>query len=100
MWVLVLLDIAILRREDRRDSEKFKRFLFENGFHAFQYSVFAAKKKKEELENLKKVIVQNLPERGRADILYITDQQFENIVSFYGKRHRPLSNSTGQIDLF
>lgn len=101
MWVLIFFDIAILRRKDIVDLERFKNFLYNNEFYSLQHSVYAARKSREELNELKHIIKNHLPEHGKIDFLYITEDQFENIESFYGKRSLHVVNSYGrQIDLF
>ena len=91
MWMMVLFDLPVLTKVERRDAAKFRKFLLDQGFEMCQFSVylrFCAGK--EQIAGLYTRRVQRaLPGAGNVQILYFTDKQYENIVSFDGPKRPP-----------
>lgn len=83
MWTLVLFDLPVVEKEERKEATKFRNFLLDCGFTMVQYSVYVKLfSGKDACEKYYKMIQDNLPENGKVDILSITDKQYENIISF------------------
>ena len=101
MWMMVLFDLPVLTKKERRDASKFREFLMDQGFDRCQLSVylrFCAGK--EQAQVYTKRVESALPPSGDVQILYFTDKQYENIVSFTGPRRRPRNKNPEQFALF
>ena len=73
----------------------------DQGFDRCQLSVylrFCAGK--EQAQVYTKRVESALPPSGDVQILYFTDKQYENIVSFTGPRRRPRNKNPEQFALF
>jgi CRISPR-associated protein Cas2 len=100
LWVLVMFDLPVVEKSDRRAATKFRNLLLDQGFAMAQFSVYyrmvSGKDKGRALENK---IRENLPEFGSVQIVSITDKQYENIKVFKGgQRENPRKNE--QLLLF
>ncbi len=101
MWMMVLFDLPVLTKKERRDATKFRNFLLDQGFHMCQLSVymrFCAGK--EQTQVYTRRVERALPEAGNVQIVYFTDKQYENIVSFNGPVRRPANRNPEQFTLF
>lgn len=86
MWIMVMFDLPVVKKKERAAATKFRHFLLDQGFEMAQYSVymrFCAGK--EQTAVYERRIRENVPARGKVHILYFTDKQYENIVSFEGR---------------
>ena len=101
MWMMVLFDLPVLTKRERRAATKFREFLLDQGFDRCQLSVylrFCAGK--EQAQVYTKRVQAALPEAGNVQIVYFTDKQYENIVSFDGPRRRTKNKNPEQYTLF
>ena len=101
MWMLVMFDLPVLTKRERREAMKFRKFLLDQGFHMCQFSVylrFCAGK--EQTDVYTRRVRSTLPGAGNVQILYFTDKQYENIVSFDGGRRQPANKNPEQFTLF
>ena len=101
MWMMVLFDLPVLTKAERKSATKFREFLMDQGFDRCQLSVymrFCAGK--EQAEVYTRRVQAALPEAGNVQMIYITDKQYENIVSFDGPRRQPVNENPKQYTLF
>ena len=101
MWMMVLFDLPVRTKEERKSATKFREFLMDQGFDRCQLSVymrFCAGK--EQAEVYTRRVQAALPESGNVQMIYITDKQYENIVSFDGPRRQPVNENPKQYTLF
>lgn len=101
MWMIVLFDLPVLTKKERKAATKFRKFLLDQGFEMAQFSVhmrFCAGK--EQAEARTKHIERNVPGTGKIHIVYITDKQYENIVSFDGRKRERANKNPDQLALF
>ncbi len=101
MWMMVIFDLPVLTKVERREATKFRRFLLDQGFDMCQLSVylrFCAGK--EQTQVYTRRVQSALPNAGNVQILYFTDKQYENIISFDGPRRRPANENPRQFTLF
>lgn len=100
MWMLVMFDLPVVEKLDRKAATKFRNFLLNQGFSMAQYSVYYRMVSgKERGKTMEQKIQKNLPEYGSINILSITDKQYENIKTFVGKQPK-LNEKQGQLMLF
>ncbi len=101
MWTVVLFDLPVGTKKERKAATKFRKFLLDQGFEMSQYSVymrFCAGK--EQAESCTKKVEAAVPVTGKVHIVYITDKQYENIVSFDGRTKEPARKNPEQYVLF
>lgn len=83
MWMLVLFDLPVIEKEERKAATDFRNFLLDNGFSMIQFSIYTKLfSGKDSCEKYYKLISKNLPTNGKVDILTITDKQYGNIISY------------------
>ena len=100
MWMMVMFDLPVLTKRERRAATKFRTFLLDQGFDMCQFSVymrFCAGK--EQAQVFTRRVQTALPDSGNVQIIYITDKQYENIISFDGPKRRPSNKNPGQLTL-
>lgn len=101
MWMLVMFDLPVVEKVERKEATEFRNFLLDQGFEMAQFSVYMRFcTGPGHTETLQKRIQQVLPEGGKIDILFFTDKQYERIVSFSGKIRNPQRKNPDQFDLF
>ena len=83
MWMIVLFDLPVIEKHERKEATKFRNFLLDEGFAMLQYSIYTKLfSGKDSCEKYYKMIRQNLPSEGKVDIITITDKQYGNIISY------------------
>ncbi len=101
MWMMVIFDLPVLTKRDRKSATKFRKFLLDQGFDMCQLSVYLRFCAGKEQAGVYTRRVQSaLPESGNVQILFFTDKQYENVVSFDGHRRRPANKNPEQFVLF
>lgn len=101
MWMMVLFDLPVGTKKERKAATKFRTFLLDQGFQMSQFSVymrFCAGK--EQTETYTKRVEKRVPHTGKVHIVYFTDKQYENIVCFDGRKREPRRQNPDQFALF
>ena len=101
MWMMVLFDLPVGTKKERKAATGFRKFLLDQGFEMAQYSVymrFCAGK--EQAETYTKRVERSVPKTGKVHIVYITDRQYETIVTFDGRLKEPARKNPEQYVLF
>ena len=101
MWMMVLFDLPVLTKRERKDAADFRKFLLDQGFEMCQLSVymrFCAGKEQAQVHTRR--IQSALPVSGNVQIVYFTDKQYENIVSFRGTAREATRKNPQQYTLF
>ena len=100
LWMLVMFDLPVVEKPDRKAATQFRNFLLDQGFAMAQYSVYYRMVSgKESGRTMEKHIFNNLPIYGSVEIVAITDKQYENIKVFKGKQ-REIHEKNQQLLLF
>lgn len=101
MWIMVLFDLPVVEKVDRKAATDFRNFLLDSGFSMVQYSIYTkVVSGKDCCSRIYNEIKNNLPTEGNVDILSITDKQYENIISFSNRERKNKKNPTKQLLLF
>lgn len=101
MWMLVLFDLPVVEKQERKDATEFRNFLLDCGFSMIQYSIYTKVVSGSDCcAKYYRLIENNLPAKGRVDILTITDRQYENIRSFSGSSQMRKKTPSQQFLLF
>ena len=101
MWMMVLFDLPVVTGGERREANKFRNFLLDQGFDRCQLSVYLRFcSGKEQAQVHTRRVQSALPPSGNVQIIYFTDKQYENIVSFHGVSRQPANKNPAQFTLF
>jgi CRISPR-associated protein Cas2 len=101
MWVMALFDLPVVTKAERRRATQFRNFLLDQGFEMVQFSVYARfASARERAEAIARKIGAAVPQDGKVDILFFTDKQYEQIVSYRGKTAAPRPGRPEQLALF
>lgn len=93
MWGLVMFDLPVMEKKQRRAYTQFVAFLQEEGYIMVQYSVYMRLYSgKEAVESFARRLEKTVPDGGDVQMIAITDKQYENIHSFRGKRRQKRQN--------
>ncbi|HCW53241.1 MAG TPA: CRISPR-associated endonuclease Cas2 [Clostridium sp.] len=87
MRLLVFFDLPVVKYEDRKQYQKFRRFLINDGYCMMQFSVYS--RICNGIDGANKHIsrlVKNLPTKGSVRYLQITEKQYEQMKFVVGKK--------------
>lgn len=101
MRILVMFDLPVETKKERRDYSQFRKFLISDGYIMLQYSVYCrfclnGFDVDKNIDRVKK----NFHESGNIRILTVTENQFENMVLVAGsqREEEKLTDSMIVID--
>lgn len=101
MWVMVMFDLPVVTKPERKAATRFRNDLLDFGFEMAQFSVYMRFcSGKEMAATITKQVEESVPDGGKVHILYFTDKQYENIVSFRGKEREKAWKNPEQFALF
>ena len=98
MRLLVFFDLPMESSKDRREYQKFHKYLVKNGFIMMQKSVYT----KLVINNVtsalvKEKISKNLPPAGIVEMLEITENQFSKIEYLVGEEQTEYVDSVDRL---
>jgi CRISPR-associated protein Cas2 len=105
MWLMVMFDLPVKKKEQRRHAARFRKFLKQDGYVRMQWSIYARvcngqERVKKHLRRLQ----QQLPPRGNVKALQITDRQYGRIKVLLGYKEKnelhPAGKPHDQLVLF
>lgn len=80
MRILVMFDLPVLTKIDRRNYNLFRKFLLQNGFVMMQESIYCKLVlNKTSAESVLSNIRKNKPPKGLIQMMTITEKQFSEI---------------------
>ncbi len=101
MWMLVMFDLPVKTKTQRKAATKFREFLLGQGFAKCQLSVYLRFcGGKEHASTYTNRIQKALVGEGLVQVLCFTDKQYENILSFRGKAKQRRNQNPQQYALF
>jgi CRISPR-associated protein Cas2 len=101
MWMLVMFDLPVVLREERKAATNFRNGLLDLGFSMSQFSVYMRFcTSQTQVDSLCKEVEHLLPKGGKVNILQFTDKQYERAISFYGAHRQAPQKTPDQFDLF
>jgi CRISPR-associated protein Cas2 len=101
MWLLVMFDLPVTTKVERRHATKFREWLLDDGYEMSQFSIymrFCAGK--EQVDRRIRDIAKARPPKGQIHILSVTDRQFEQMVVFRGPLRGRGRSAPNQLELF
>ncbi len=101
MWIIVMFDLPVLTREERKAATDFRLHLLDLGFEMAQFSVYMRYcVSSHQGETLAARVAGELPTDGKVNILFFTDKQYERIQSYRGRSRQRGNSPPSQFDLF
>jgi CRISPR-associated protein Cas2 len=101
MWVLVMFDLPVVHKAERKAAADFRYGLLDMGFEMSQFSVYLRFcTSHAETDALSRQIEAMLPRGGKVNILTVTDKQYERIRTFYGGKRQAPKKTPEQLVLF
>ena len=101
MWIVVMFDLPVVQKAERKAATVFRNTLLDLGFEMAQFSVYMRFCVGQgQIETLCRRVEEALPEGGRVNILTFTDKQYERIVSYVGKSKQSTKKSPDQYEMF
>ena len=101
LWLLVLFDLPVGTKDERRKATRFRKDLEDMGFEMSQFSVYLKWcYGYDSADTWIKKVRTLVPEYGKVHILTFTDKQYETMVTFTGGRKNPQKKTPEQYDLF
>lgn len=101
MWLLVMFDLPVTTRRQRRDATRFRQWLLDEGYEMSQFSVYMRPcAGKEQAERRIAAVAKARPPQGQIHVLAVTDRQFETMVVFRGPKRGKGPSYPLQLALF
>jgi CRISPR-associated protein Cas2 len=101
MWLMVMFDLPVTTREDRKNYRDFHDHLEESGFTRMQFSVYVRPCATEEFtEGQVNRVLSALPPDGEVRILKFTDKQWGRMLLFRGLRRTSVDAPPEQFEFF
>ena len=101
MWLMVMFDLPTVTKEEKKEYSRFRKYLLSEGFIQMQYSVYAKYcASRDNAQKYFRYIREIIPPGGYVRLLMITDKQFGEMVSLYGKTVEEVEKKTEQLLLF
>ena len=101
MWMIVMFDLPVITKAERRAAGNFRKALLDMGFEMSQLSVYMRFcTGPAQVDTYCKRVEGALPAGGKVNILQFTDKQYERIVSYHGKLRQPAMKAPDQFALF
>ena len=101
MWLVVMFDLPVVQRAERKAATEFRKALLDMAFEMSQFSVYMRFcTGPAQVESFCKRVQIALPVGGKVNILQFTDKQYERIISFYGQTRQAPKKTPDQFDLF
>lgn len=87
MRILVLFDLPVVSKEDRRNYQRFRKFLIQDGYDMLQFSVYSRIVNGEDaVDKHLKRLEKHVPAKGSIRFLQITERQYASMKLLAGNR--------------
>jgi CRISPR-associated protein Cas2 len=101
MWVMVMFDLPVVTKPERKAAQRFRSDLLDLGFQMAQYSVYMRFCASDaQVTVLAQRIRLCLPASGRVSLLTFTDKQYERIINFSGGQATQKRPKPAQLEIF
>lgn len=101
VWSLVMFDLPVQTKPQRRDAAKFRHLLLDLGYQRAQLSVYARfSPSVNSVIPAIKSIKRNIPQGGEVRILAVTDHQWATALRFTNARSVKTEAPPSQLAIF
>ena len=102
MRLLVFFDLPVVKKEDRKEYQNFRRFLLNDGYIMLQFSVYS--RICNGIDGINKHInrlQKNIPPKGSVRYLQITEKQYTEMKFLVGSpKKQEKQIKSGQLNVF
>jgi CRISPR-associated protein Cas2 len=85
MWLMIFFDLPVGTKTQRKNANRFRHFLKDDGFLMLQFSVYARICRADEaVQKHIDRVVKNLPPEGNVRALQVTDKQYSRMKFLIG----------------
>ncbi|MDE2200639.1 MAG: CRISPR-associated endonuclease Cas2 [Rhodospirillales bacterium] len=100
VWLFVFFDLPVGTKPERREANRFRHFLKDDGYMMLQYSVYARVCRGEEgSDKHVRRVTGNLPRKGHIRTLQVTDRQYGRMKLLLGERTKTEGAGSQQMVL-
>ena len=101
MWCLVMFDLPVLTKAQRREATQFRKLLVDSGYSMVQFSVYGKYSPSVQSNNtIERFIRANIPAHGEVRIFHLTDNQWASATRFVSRRKEKSEEAPEQFKLF
>lgn len=101
MWLFVFFDLPVTTKRERKIASNFRKDLLKDGFVMLQFSVYVRHcASHESLMVHKKRIKTAMPVTGKISMLAVTDKQYGEIETIFGKAVKKEIKAPIQLEFF
>lgn len=101
MWLLVVFDLPVVEKDQRKAYTRFRKRLLAEGFSMLQFSVYARySTSRENSQTYAGRVKKIIPSEGQVRLISITDKQFGDMEVFFGKVRKKAEDPPDQLMLF
>ncbi|WP_308553839.1 CRISPR-associated endonuclease Cas2 [uncultured Mediterranea sp.] len=101
MWLFVFFDLPVTTKRERKIASDFRKKLLKDGFVMMQFSVYIRHcASYESLVVHKKRVKVAMPVTGKISMLAITDKQYGDIETIFGKAAEKEMKAPIQLEFF
>jgi CRISPR-associated protein Cas2 len=101
MWLLVMFDLPVGTRTQRREATKFRNWLLDEGYEMSQWSIYLRTcVAKEQVDRRIAAIAAARPTGGKVHVLTVTDRQMAHMAVFRGRKREKGPKVADQLVLF
>ncbi len=101
MWLFVFFDLPVTTKTERKKAATFRKDLMKDGFVMMQFSVYVRHcASYESLMVHKKRVKVIMPTTGKISMLAITDKQYGDIETVFGKAAKKEIKAPIQLEFF
>ena len=101
MWLFVFFDLPVQTKKERKTAATFRKDLLKDGFVMMQFSVYIRHcGSHESLCAHKRRVKAIMPDTGKVSMLAVTDKQYGDIDTVFGKSAKKDINAPIQLELF
>lgn len=101
MRLIVLFDLPVRTKPDRRAYQQFHKFLISDGYAMMQFSVYT--RIANGLDGIQKHLARlraNLPSKGSVRAMSVTEKQYESMLFLVGKPTHQEETVSSQLQIW
>lgn len=101
MWLFVFFDLPVTSKKDRKIATDFRKELLKDGFLMMQFSVYVRHCASNEALNVhRKRVRSRMPAVGKVIMLAVTDKQYGDMETIFGKIEKKEAQPLPLFELF
>lgn len=101
MWCVVMFDLPVLTKDQRREASKFRKLLVDCGYSMIQFSVYGKYSPTiQSNQTIEKGIRESLPADGEVRIFHLTDTQWAAATRYIARAKVSNEEHPDQLSLF